>query len=113
MTMNRAGADQTAPVERPPYVWTDQRQRLESLGQLAGGVAHDFNNLLAVIVNYTAFVAEDIERAAVDDPDRWHTVARDVQQIQRAADRGVALTHQLLAFGRREVVRTRVLSLNT
>ena len=90
-----------------------QAQRLESLGQLAGGVAHDFNNLLAVIVNYAAFVAEEIELAAVADPDRWHSVARDMQQIQRAADRGIALTHQLLAFGRREVMRPRVLSLNT
>jgi PAS domain S-box-containing protein len=89
-----------------------QTQRLESLGQLAGGVAHDFNNLLAVIVNYSAFVAEEIEMAAVSDPERWHTVARDMQQIQRATDRGIALTHQLLAFGRREVVRPRVLSLN-
>ena len=89
-----------------------QTRRLESLGQLAGGVAHDFNNLLAVIVNYAAFVAEEIEQAAIADPDRWHAVARDVQQIQRAADRGIALTHQLLAFGRREVARPRVLLLN-
>src|SRR5436190_879955 len=86
-----------------------EAQRLESLGQLAGGVAHDFNNLLAVIVNYAAFIAEEIEAAAIADPERWHVVARDMQQIQRAADRGIALTHQLLAFGRREVVRPRVL----
>jgi PAS domain S-box-containing protein len=89
-----------------------QTQRMESLGQLAGGIAHDFNNLLAVIVNYAAFVSEEIETAATADPDRWHTVARDMQQIQRATERGIALTHQLLAFGRREVVRPRVLSLN-
>jgi nitrogen-specific signal transduction histidine kinase len=89
-----------------------QAQRLESLGQLAGGVAHDFNNLLAVIVNYSAFVSEEIEMAATADPDRWHSVARDMQQIQRATERGIALTHQLLAFGRREVVRPRVLSVN-
>jgi PAS domain S-box-containing protein len=89
-----------------------QAQRLESLGQLAGGVAHDFNNLLAVIVNYAAFVSDEIEIAAVADPDRWHAVARDMQQIQRATERGIALTHQLLAFARREVVRPRVLSVN-
>jgi len=89
-----------------------QAQRLESLGQLAGGVAHDFNNLLAVIVNYAAFVSEQIEQAAIAEPDRWHVVARDMHQIQRATDRGMALTHQLLAFGRREVVRPQVLSLN-
>jgi PAS domain S-box-containing protein len=89
-----------------------QTQRLESLGQLAGGVAHDFNNLLAVIVNYAAFVAEEVGSAAEVDPDRWSPVARDVEQIQRAADRGITLTHQLLAFGRREVARPRLISLN-
>jgi PAS domain S-box-containing protein len=90
-----------------------QAQRMESLGQLAGGVAHDFNNLLAVIVNYAAFVSEEIETAAIADPDRWHSVARDMQQIQRATERGIALTHQLLAFARREMVRPRVLSINS
>jgi PAS domain S-box-containing protein len=90
-----------------------QAQRLESLGQLAGGVAHDFNNLLAVIVNYAAFVTEEVVAAAADDPDRWSPVVRDVEQIQRAADRGITLTHQLLAFGRREVARPRVISLNS
>jgi PAS domain S-box-containing protein len=89
-----------------------QAQRLESLGQLAGGVAHDFNNLLAVIVNYAAFVAEEVGAAAETDTDRWSPVARDVEQIQRAADRGITLTHQLLAFGRREVARPRLISLN-
>ena len=89
-----------------------QTQRLESLGQLAGGVAHDFNNLLAVIVNYAAFVAEEAGTAAEADPDRWSPVVRDVEQIQRAADRGITLTHQLLAFGRREVARPRLISLN-
>jgi hypothetical protein len=87
-------------------------ERLDSLGQLAGGVAHDFNNLLAVIVNYAAFVAEEVSDAAGTDPDRWSPVARDVEQLQRAADRGVTLAHQLLAFGRREVSRPRVVSLN-
>ncbi|GIJ47187.1 histidine kinase [Virgisporangium aliadipatigenens] len=89
-----------------------QTQRLESLGQLAGGVAHDFNNLLAVIVNYAAFVAEELEAAGEQDRERWAPVIGDVAQIQRAADRGIALTHQLLAFGRREVARPRVISVN-
>jgi PAS domain S-box-containing protein len=86
-----------------------QSQRLEVLGQLAGGVAHDFNNLLAVILNYAAFV--DDELAAGADAD-FGAASRDVKQIQRAAERATALTHQLLAFARREVVQPRVLNLN-
>jgi PAS domain S-box-containing protein len=88
-------------------------RRLESLGQLAGGVAHDFNNLLAVMLNYTSFVAEQVQDAAVVDPHGpWSEAAGDLQQVLRAGKRATELTHQLLAFGRREVVRPRVLDLN-
>jgi PAS domain S-box-containing protein len=86
-----------------------QGQRLEILGQLAGGVAHDFNNLLAVILNYAAFVAEEIDAGPGSD---LTAAGRDVAQIQRAAQRATALTHQLLAFARREIVQPRVLDLN-
>jgi PAS domain S-box-containing protein len=86
-------------------------QRLESLGQLAGGVAHDFNNLLGVILNYAAFVAKEIERPP-DGVPRLDRIRDDVGQIGRAAERGAELTHQLLSFGRREVVRPVVLDLN-
>jgi PAS domain S-box-containing protein len=90
-----------------------QSQRLESLGQLAGGVAHDFNNLLAVMLNYAGFVAEQIQEAADADPgSAWPQASRDLQQVLRAGRRATELTHQLLAFGRREVVRPRVLDLN-
>jgi PAS domain S-box-containing protein len=90
-----------------------QSQRLESLGQLAGGVAHDFNNLLAVILNYTAFISEEVTAAAAEPGGaRWETVRDDVEQVRLAADRATELTHQLLAFGRREVVRPQALSLN-
>ncbi|WP_246607963.1 PAS domain-containing hybrid sensor histidine kinase/response regulator [Paractinoplanes toevensis] len=81
-------------------------QRLEGLGQLAGGVAHDFNNLIAVISNYATFIAE----AATDQG--LEEIAGDAAQIAKAAQRGADLTHQLLAFARREVVRPRPLSLN-
>ena len=83
-------------------------QRLESLGQLAGGIAHDFNNMLGVIVNYANFV---IEEAESDAPDVKMIVA-DARQVVRAGERGTDLTHQLLAFARREVVRPQVLDLN-
>ncbi|GAA2514682.1 PAS domain-containing sensor histidine kinase [Pilimelia columellifera subsp. columellifera] len=86
-----------------------QSQRLEVLGQLAGGVAHDFNNLLAVILNYAAFVSEEL--AAGHDGDLTAATG-DVGQIQRAAERATALTHQLLAFARREVVQPVVVDLN-
>ena len=89
-----------------------QSQRLESLGQLAGGVAHDFNNLMAVILNYTAFIAEEIAQAAQEGDPRWDAAARDIAQVLRAGERATELTHQLLAFGRREVVRPQVLNLN-
>jgi two-component system cell cycle sensor histidine kinase/response regulator CckA len=84
-------------------------QRLESLGQLAGGIAHDFNNMLGVIVNYANFV---IEEAESPEPD-VKMIATDARQIVRAGERGTDLTHQLLAFARREVVRPQVLDLNT
>jgi PAS domain S-box-containing protein len=91
-----------------------QSQRLESLGQLAGGVAHDFNNLLAVILNYASFVAEELSSAAATaDGAQWEEPLRDVEQIQLAAERASLLTHQLLSFARREVVQARALSLNS
>jgi len=91
-----------------------QSQRLESLGQLAGGIAHDFNNLLAVILNYTSFIDEEVA-AAVSAPDgeRWLAVKGDVEQVTRAAERATQLTHQLLAFARRDVVQPHVLNLNS
>jgi len=87
-----------------------QSQRLESLGQLAGGVAHDFNNLLGVISNYAAFIAEEMNKPPGHVPDK--SVLSDIEQIQLATERATRLTHQLLAFARREVVQPRVLNLN-
>jgi PAS domain S-box-containing protein len=90
-----------------------QSQRMESLGQLAGGVAHDFNNLLAVILNYASFVSEELTSAVTSgESDQWQGPLKDVQQIQVAAERASVLTHQLLAFARREVVQARALSFN-
>jgi PAS domain S-box-containing protein len=83
-------------------------QRLEALGQLAGGIAHDFNNMLGVIVNYANFVIEEAESPAPD----LEAIAADARQVIRAGQRGTDLTHQLLKFARREVVRPRLLDLN-
>jgi PAS domain S-box-containing protein len=78
--------------------------RLESLGQLAGGVAHDFNNILAVIINYARFVADEVP----DDSRAF----QDVDEIRRAANRGATLTRQLLILGRRDVAVPEVLSVD-
>jgi PAS domain S-box-containing protein len=90
-----------------------QAQRLENLGQLAGGVAHDFNNLLAVILNYVSFVSEEL--AAATDEDwalRCETARNDLGQVKRAGERAAGLTRQLLAFARREVIQPQVLDLD-
>ena len=79
-----------------------QAERLEAVGQLAGGVAHDFNNVLLVIRGYSSVL-----RSALTDP--LHIA--DVEEIAKAADRAAELTRQLLAFGRRLVLEPRLLSL--
>jgi signal transduction histidine kinase len=80
-------------------------QRMESLGQLAGGVAHDFNNLLSVILSCAGFVAEDTAGQ--------QSVQADVEMIRGAAERAAQLTRQLLIFGGGEKTMPEVLDLNT
>ena len=78
-----------------------QSERLEAIGQLAGGVAHDFNNVLLVVRGYSTVL-----RQGLTDPQQ----IADVDEISKAADRAANLTRQLLAFGRRQVLQPRVLS---
>jgi two-component system cell cycle sensor histidine kinase/response regulator CckA len=80
-----------------------QSQKLESVGQLAGGVAHDFNNLLTVISGYASMSLEQI------DPE--HFLYEPLEEIAQAADRAAALTRQLLAFSRRQAAAPKLLSL--
>jgi two-component system, cell cycle sensor histidine kinase and response regulator CckA len=80
-----------------------QSQKMDAIGRLAGGVAHDFNNLLLAINGYADFLAT----AVTDDEHKQYA-----REIQKAGERAAALTHQLLAFSRRQVLQTRVLSLN-
>ncbi|MDB4917756.1 MAG: putative two-component hybrid sensor and regulator [Gemmatimonadetes bacterium] len=82
-----------------------QSQKMEAVGSLAGGIAHDFNNLLTAILGYCDLALESVP---FDSP-----VGEDVQEIRRAAKRASELTHQLLAFSRRQVLNPRVFALNT
>ncbi|MEV8508362.1 PAS domain S-box protein [Actinoplanes sp. NPDC051475] len=86
-------------------------RRLESLGQLAGGVAHDFNNILAVIANYSELLLDTLDTPAVSTED-LAAARNDIGQISRAAERATRLTKQLLAFGRRDITQAEVLNLN-
>jgi len=80
-----------------------QAHKMEAVGRLAGGVAHDFNNLLTVIRGNADLLSERAE----SDPQK-----RNIEQIQKAADRAVGMTRQLLAFSRMQVLQPRVLDLN-
>jgi hypothetical protein len=88
-----------------------QSQRLESLGQLIGGVAHDFNNLLNVISGYADFAAEQLESLAGEDQ-RLVPVLEDVEQVRTAAQQAIRVTRQLLTFARSDRVNREVLDLN-
>lgn len=82
-----------------------QAQKMESIGRLSGGIAHDFNNLLSVIIGYSG-VLEDL----IQDN---RELRKGVQEIQKAGQRAAALTRQLLAFSRQQVLEPKVLNLNT
>jgi PAS domain S-box-containing protein len=81
-----------------------QAHKMEAVGRLAGGVAHDFNNVLTAIFGYTDLL---LEQFPDDDPRR-----SDVVEIRRSAERAAALTRQLLAFSRKQVLQPRILVLN-
>jgi PAS domain S-box-containing protein len=81
-----------------------QSQKMEAIGQLAGGVAHDFNNLLTVIKGYSQLSFLDLKE---DNP-----VWGNIQEIDKATQRATDLTRQLLAFSRRQILNPKVLDLN-
>jgi len=81
-----------------------QSEKVESVGRLAGGIAHDFNNLLTAILGYTELLLSD---RAPSDPDR-----SDLEEIQKAGQRAAALTQQLLAYSRKQVLVPKEVDLN-
>jgi PAS domain S-box-containing protein len=82
-----------------------QSQKMESIGTLAGGIAHDFNNLMTAVTGYSELALRSLE---VDNP-----VRPKIEEIKKAGERAAALTRQLLAFSRKQILQPRVLDLNT
>jgi two-component system cell cycle sensor histidine kinase/response regulator CckA len=81
-----------------------QVQKMEAIGSLAGGIAHDFNNILTIVLSYSAMLSREFKP---DDPR-----AVDLDQIHAAGERAAALTRQLLAFSRRQVLQPKIVRLD-
>ena len=82
-----------------------ESKKMESIGRLAGGIAHDFNNLMSAVLGYSHLI---LSKLPEDDP-----LAERIGMIKKAGEKATALTTQLLAFSRRQVLRTKVINLNT
>jgi two-component system, cell cycle sensor histidine kinase and response regulator CckA len=81
-----------------------QLQKMQAVGQLAGGIAHDLNNVLTPILSYTALMLAELERD--------HAMRQDVREVQRAAQRAAAMVGQLLAFSQQKVVQPQTVDVN-
>ncbi|MGH7673250.1 MAG: ATP-binding protein, partial [Gemmatimonadales bacterium] len=81
-----------------------QAQKMEAVGQLAGGIAHDFNNLLTAVLGNTQLLLRDLPPG--------DAMRADVEEIRKASERAAALTRQLLAYSRRQMLQPEVLDLN-
>lgn len=98
------GAGQTITERKNLEAQLYQSQKLEAIGRLAGGIAHDFNNILTVIIGNAELL---LELVADDEPLR-----KDIEQIHKLGNRAAALTRQLLAFSRQQVLNPLLVNLN-
>ena len=100
----RANLQKTLTEQKQLEQRLRQAHKMEAIGRLAGGVAHDFNNLLTIIRGHGDIL---LDRAAAAGSDR-----HSLEQIQKAANRAVSMTRQLLAFSRMQVLEPRIVDLN-
>ena len=105
LVIRLAGVAEDITEKRQLEMQLQQSQKMQAIGRLAGGVAHDFNNLLSVIFGHSALLA-----ASSPSPERLRA---SIAEINSAAERAAALTRQLLALGRRQVVEPKVLDLGS
>ena len=105
LTMRDLTAQPAATPENQTEQQIRQAQRMEAVGRLASGIAHDFNNLLTAIQGHAQFLTEDLS------PE--HPSRADAEEILHSAERAAALTRQLLAFSRGQVVQPEAVQLNT
>ncbi|HSE18815.1 MAG TPA: PAS domain S-box protein [Pyrinomonadaceae bacterium] len=89
---------------RASQMQLQQSQKLEAIGQLAGGVAHDFNNMLTAIIGYTDL---SLRRVGLEN-----SIRRNLEETKKAAERAASLVRQLLAFSRKQILEPKVLDLN-
>ena len=82
-----------------------QSQKMETVGKLAGGIAHEFNSIMTAIIGYSELLLIDLPPES--------PLCKDAQQIRQSADRAAALTRQLLAYGRKQILQPGILDLNS
>ena len=99
-TEQKQAAEEKVQLEEQLF----QAQKMETIGQLAGGVAHDFNNMLGVIIGYSEMAMMKLDSTT--------SLFNDLTKIRKAADRSAEITRQLLAFARKQTVEPTILDLN-